>query len=126
MRTGDIGYFDEDGCVFLVDRLKELIKYNALQVAPAELEDIVQSHPAVQDAAVVGAPDEQTGEIPMAYVVRKPGATLDAAGLMEYVAARVAPYKKIRAVEFVDSIPKSPAGKVLRRVLKERARAAHS
>jgi acyl-CoA synthetase (AMP-forming)/AMP-acid ligase II len=126
IRTGDIGYFDEDGCVFLVDRLKELIKYNALQVAPAELEDIVQSHPAVQDAAVVGAPDEQTGEIPMAYVVRKPGATLEAATLMEYVAARVAPYKKIRAVEFIDQIPKSPAGKILRRVLKERARAAHS
>jgi acyl-CoA synthetase (AMP-forming)/AMP-acid ligase II len=109
-----------------VDRLKELIKYNALQVAPAELEDIVQTHPAVRDAAVIGAPDEQAGEIPMAFVVRKPGAALDAAELMAYVAARVAPHKKIRAVEFVEEIPKSPTGKILRRVLKERARAAHS
>jgi acyl-CoA synthetase (AMP-forming)/AMP-acid ligase II len=126
LRTGDIGYFDEDGCVFLVDRLKELIKYNALQVAPAELEDIVQTHPAVRDAAVVGAPDEKAGEIPMAFVVRKAGASLEAAELMEYVAARVAPHKKIRAVEFVEEIPKSPTGKTLRRMLKERARGAHS
>jgi acyl-CoA synthetase (AMP-forming)/AMP-acid ligase II len=124
MRTGDIGYFDSDGCVYLVDRLKELIKYNAMQVAPAELEDVVQSHPAVLDAAVVGAPDAQAGEIPMAFVVRRERAALEANELMEYVAARVAPYKKIRAVEFVTEIPKSPAGKILRRVLKERLRTA--
>ena len=122
MRTGDIGYFDPDGCVFIVDRLKEFIKYKAYQVAPAELEDILQSHPAVLDAAVIGVPDEASGEIPMAFVVRKPGVALDPAELMRYVATRVAPYKKIRAVEFVDQIPKSPAGKVLRRVLKERLR----
>jgi acyl-CoA synthetase (AMP-forming)/AMP-acid ligase II len=124
--TGDIGYFDEDGCVYLVDRLKELIKYNALQVAPAELEDVVQTHPAVADAAVVGAPDERAGEIPLAYVVRRPGMALDAAELMEYVAARVAPHKKIRAVEFVAEIPKSPTGKILRRELKERGRTVRS
>lgn len=126
MRTGDIGYFDADGYVHLVDRLKELIKYNAQQVAPAELEDILQTHPAVQDAAVIGAPDERAGEIPMAFVVRKSGASVDAAELMEYVAARVAPHKKVRAVEFIDAIPKSPTGKILRRVLKDavRARAA--
>ncbi len=123
MRTGDIGYFDSDNCVFLVDRLKELIKYNALQVAPAELEDIIQSHPAVVDAAVIGAPDPATGEIPMAFIVRKEGCALDAEELMQYVAARVAPHKKIRAVEFIQEIPKSPAGKILRRVLKERLRA---
>jgi acyl-CoA synthetase (AMP-forming)/AMP-acid ligase II len=123
MRTGDIGYLDSDGCIFLVDRLKELIKYNAQQVAPAELEDIVQSHPDVLDAAVIGAPDEAAGEIPMAFVVRRDGAHLDAAELMSFVAARVAPHKKIRAVEFVDEIPKSPAGKILRRVLKEVVRA---
>lgn len=120
MRTGDIGYFDSDGCIFLVDRLKELIKYKAYQVAPAELEDIIQSHPSVLDAAVIGAPDEAAGEIPMAFVVRKAGAALDASELLQYVAARVAPYKKIRAVEFIDQIPKSPAGKILRRVLKDR------
>jgi acyl-CoA synthetase (AMP-forming)/AMP-acid ligase II len=112
MRTGDIGYFDADGCIFLVDRLKELIKYNAYQVAPAELEDVIQGHPAVLDAAVVGAPDASAGEIPMAFVV-----------LMDYVAGLVAPHKKIRAIEFVAEIPKSPAGKILRRVLKERVRA---
>lgn len=122
MRTGDIGYFDSDQCVYLVDRLKELIKYNAYQVAPAELEDIIQSHPAVRDSGVVGAPDAAAGEIPVAFVVKKEGATLSADELMEYIAARVAPYKKIRAVEFVQEIPKSPSGKILRRILKERVR----
>lgn len=118
----NIGYFDADGCIFIVDRLKEFIKYKAYQVAPAELEDILQSHPSVLDAAVIGAPDEAAGEIPMAFVVRKEGDALDAAELIQYVATRVAPYKKIRAVEFVSEIPKSPAGKVLRRVLKDRLR----
>jgi acyl-coenzyme A synthetase/AMP-(fatty) acid ligase len=105
--------------VFLVDRLKEMIKYKALQVAPAELEDVIQSHPAVLDAAVVGAPDQEAGEIPMAFVVCRPGVDLGAEELMEYVAARVAPHKKVRAVEFVDQVPKSPTGKILRRVLKQ-------
>ncbi|HKE26135.1 MAG TPA: AMP-binding protein [Bryobacteraceae bacterium] len=123
MRTGDIGYFDSQGYVYLVDRLKEMIKYNAQQVAPAELEDVIQTHPAVLDAAVVGAPDESAGEIPMAFVVPKTGAVLDAADLMNYVAIRVAPHKKIRAVEFVDAIPKTTSGKILRRVLKDRIRA---
>ena len=124
MKTGDLGYFDSDGHVFLVDRLKELIKYTALQVAPAELEDIIQSHPAVLDATVIGAPDEAAGEIPMAFVVRRDNATLDADELMQYVAARVAPHKKVRRVEIVDQIPKSPTGKILRRVLREREKAA--
>jgi 4-coumarate--CoA ligase len=126
MRTGDIGYFDSDGCIFIVDRLKEFINYKAYQVAPAELEDVIQSHPAVQDAAVIGAPDEAAGEVPMAFVVKKPGTLLDADELIQYVAARVAPYKKIRAVEFVSSIPKSPAGKILRRVLREGVRTRHT
>jgi acyl-CoA synthetase (AMP-forming)/AMP-acid ligase II len=126
MRTGDIGYLDSDGCIYLVDRLKELIKYNAQQVAPAELEDIIQSHPNVLDAAVIGAPDEAAGEIPMAFVVRKDGAYLDAAELMSFVAVRVAPHKKVRAVEFVDEIPKSPSGKILRSLLKERVRTRHA
>ena len=123
MRTGDIGYFDSDHCVYLVDRLKELIKYKGLQVAPAELEGVLESHSAVLDSGVVGAPEEAAGEIPMAFVVKKQGATLNAEELMEYVAARVAPYKKIRAVEFVQEIPKSPSGKILRRVLKDKIRA---
>jgi acyl-CoA synthetase (AMP-forming)/AMP-acid ligase II len=123
MRTGDVGYFDEDGCIYLVDRIKELIKYKAQQVAPAELEDIIETHPAVLDAAVIGAPDAIAGEIPMAFIVRREGASLEAAELMIFVAERVAPHKKIRAVEFVDEIPKSATGKILRRVLKERVRA---
>jgi acyl-CoA synthetase (AMP-forming)/AMP-acid ligase II len=122
MRTGDIGYFDADSCIYLVDRLKELIKYNALQVAPAELEDIIQSHPSVRDAAVIGAPEPSVGEIPMAFVVKREGAQLEAEELMQYVAARVAPYKKIRAVEFLEAIPKSPTGKILRRVLRDQVR----
>ncbi|HET8923832.1 MAG TPA: AMP-binding protein [Candidatus Acidoferrum sp.] len=127
LRTGDIGYLDADGCVFILDRLKEFIKYKGYQVSPAELEDVLQSHPAVLDAGVIGAPDEAAGEIPLAFVVKKAGAALDAGELIQYVAARVAPYKKIRAVEFIDQIPKSPAGKILRRVLKEdlRTRPAH-
>jgi acyl-CoA synthetase (AMP-forming)/AMP-acid ligase II len=126
MRTGDIGYIDSDGCIYLGDRLKELIKYNAQQVAPAELEDIIQSHPAVLDAAVIGAPDEAAGEIPMAFVVLRDGAYLDAAELMSFVAARVAPHKKVRAVEFIDEIPKSPTGKILRRLLKEVVRTRYA
>lgn len=123
MKTGDLGYFDSGGHIFLVDRLKELIKYKGFQVAPAELEDIIQSHPDVLDAAVVGAPDETAGEIPMAFVVRKDSSTLDASELMHFVAARIAPHKRVRAVEFIDQIPKSPTGKILRRVLKDRVRA---
>jgi acyl-CoA synthetase (AMP-forming)/AMP-acid ligase II len=123
LRTGDIGYFDTDGCVFLVDRLKELIKYKALQVSPAELEDVVQSHAGVADAAVVGIHEEAVGEIPIAFVVRKEGVALTAAELMDYVAARVAPHKKIRAVEFIQAIPRSAVGKILRRLLRDRAEA---
>jgi acyl-CoA synthetase (AMP-forming)/AMP-acid ligase II len=122
MRTGDIGYVDADQHIFLIDRLKEMIKYNALQVAPAELEDIILSHPEVLDVAVVGAPDAAAGEIPMAYVVRKNGARVCAEDLMQFVSGRVAAYKKVRAVEFIAEIPKSPSGKILRRILKERAR----
>jgi len=121
LHTGDLGYFDADGYVYLVDRIKELIKYNALQVAPAELEDVIQTHPAVADAAVIGIPDEAAGEIPKAFVVVRAGAQIDGAELMAYVAQRVAPHKKVRAVEFIDQIPKSPSGKILRRVLRERS-----
>ncbi|MDX6384683.1 MAG: hypothetical protein QOK48_2256 [Blastocatellia bacterium] len=120
LRTGDIGYADEDGALYIVDRLKELIKYKGRQVAPAELEAVLLSHPAVADAAVLPSPDDQAGEVPIAFVVLKEKAT--AAELMDYVAERVAPYKKVRRVEFIDQIPKSPAGKILRRVLALRVR----
>jgi acyl-CoA synthetase (AMP-forming)/AMP-acid ligase II len=122
LRTGDVGYADEDGDFFLIDRVKELIKYKAYQVAPAELEAVLLSHPAVTDAAVVPSPDDEAGEVPKAFVVLGDEATAEE--LMAFVAARVAPYKKVRRVEFVDRIPKSPTGKLLRRVLIERERAA--
>src|SRR5690606_27735779 len=108
----------EDGCFFVVDRIKDLIKYKAYQVAPAELEAVLLSHPAVADAAVVRSPDEEAGEVPKAFVVLKAPATED--DLMRYVAERVAPYKKVRRIEFIDAIPKSGTGKLLRRVLVER------
>ena len=120
VHTGDIGYADADGALFIVDRLKELIKYKGRQVAPAELEAVLLSHPAIADAAVLPSPDEKAGEVPIAFVVLKGPAT--PSEIMDYVAARVAPYKKIRRVEFIDQIPKSPAGKILRRVLAQRVR----
>ena len=120
LHTGDIGFADEDGALYIVDRLKELIKYKGRQVAPAELEAVLLSHPAIADAAVLPSPDEKAGEVPIAFVVLKGAAS--AAEIIDYVSERVAPYKKIRRVEFVEEIPKSPAGKILRRVLLQRVR----
>jgi acyl-CoA synthetase (AMP-forming)/AMP-acid ligase II len=120
LHTGDIGYADEDGHFYIVDRLKELIKYKGLQVAPAELEDILLSHPAIADAAVIPCPDEEAGEIPKAFVVMKAEASDEE--LMSYVAERVAPHKKIRRLERIEQIPKSASGKILRRVLVARER----
>jgi acyl-CoA synthetase (AMP-forming)/AMP-acid ligase II len=120
LKTGDLGYVDGEGNVFVVDRLKELIKVSAYGVAPAELEAVLLTHPNVADAAVVGRPDEERGEIPVAAVV--PRGDLDADALMDWVAEKVAPHKKIRAVRFVDAIPKTPSGKLLRRVLAEQDR----
>ena len=121
LHTGDIGYADQDGHFFIVDRVKELIKYKGFQVAPAELEAVLLTHPAVADVAVIPARDEEAGEVPKAFVV----ARQDTSGeeIMSYVAARVSPHKKIRAVEFVSQIPKSISGKILRRVLIEQERA---
>ncbi|MBA2520650.1 MAG: 4-coumarate--CoA ligase family protein [Chloroflexia bacterium] len=120
LRTGDIGYVDEDGFFYIVDRLKELIKVKGFQVAPAELEGVLLAHPAVADAAVIPYPDEEAGEIPKAFVVLRGAATPE--DLIGFVAARVAPYKKVRLLEIVDHIPKSASGKILRRVLVERER----
>jgi len=120
LHTGDVGRADEDGYVVLVDRVKELIKYKGYQVAPAELEAVLLEHPAVAEAAVVGRPDEEAGEVPKAFVALAGDATAEE--LMAFVAERVAPYKKLRALEFVEEIPKSPSGKLLRRVLNERER----
>lgn len=117
LRTGDLCYIDQDGFLFVVDRLKELIKYKGYQVPPAELELVLQSLPEVIDAAVMPYPHEEAGQIPVALVVRQPGSKVTEAQVMDHVAMRVAPYKKIRKVLFVESIPKSPAGKILRRQL---------
>jgi acyl-CoA synthetase (AMP-forming)/AMP-acid ligase II len=125
LHTGDIGYADDEGFFFIVDRAKELIKYKGFQVAPAELEALLLTHPAIADAAVIPSPDEEAGEIPKAFVVIKDGGEVTTEGLMAYVAARVAPHKKIRRLEFIEQIPKSPSGKILRRVLVQRERAAH-
>jgi acyl-CoA synthetase (AMP-forming)/AMP-acid ligase II len=118
LHTGDLGYVDGDGYWYVVDRVKELIKYKGLQVAPAELEAVLLSHPAIADAAVVRAADEEAGEVPKAFVVAR--SPLTEAEVMAYVAERVAPFKKVRMVEFVDEIPKAPSGKILRRVLANR------
>jgi acyl-CoA synthetase (AMP-forming)/AMP-acid ligase II len=120
LHTVDIGYADEDGDFYIVDRVKELIKYKGLQVAPAELEAVILGHPAVADAAVIGVANEEAGEVPKAFVVRK--GEITAEELIAFVAGRVAPHKKIRAVEFMDQLPKSATGKLLRRVLIARER----
>lgn len=121
LHTGDIVTVDGDGWYRVTDRIKELIKYKGHQVAPAELEDILLAHPAVADAAVVRSPDETAGEVPKAFIVPAPDAPLASADdLMAWVAERVAPYKRVRRVEFTGSIPKTPAGKILRRQLAER------
>ncbi len=121
LHTGDIGFADDDGCFFIVDRLKELIKYKGMQVAPAELEAVLLSHPSIADAAVIPIADEECGEVPKAFVVLKASVTPEE--IANFVAERVAPYKKLRAVETIDQIPKSPSGKILRRVLIEREKA---
>jgi acyl-CoA synthetase (AMP-forming)/AMP-acid ligase II len=125
--TGDVGYVDGDGFFFIVDRTKELIKYKGLQVAPAELEALLVTHPAVLDAAVVRKADEEAGEVPKAYVVLRADAAsqgTSATAIMDWVAGRVAPHKRIRHVEFIDQIPKSASGKILRRVLIDRDKVA--
>lgn len=124
LHTGDIARVDEDGDFWIVDRLKELIKYNGYQCPPAELENVLLSHDSIADACVIGSPDPEafeSNELPKAFVVLKPNANLTEDEILSFVADRVAPYKKLRGgVEFIDQIPKSPSGKILRRILKAR------
>ncbi|MFE4175069.1 4-coumarate--CoA ligase family protein [Streptomyces sp. NPDC056909] len=121
VHTGDVGRTDGDGWLFVVDRVKELIKYKGFQVAPAELEALLLTHEAVADAAVTGVHDPDGNEIPKAYIVRRPGAeALTEDDVMTYVAERVAPYKKVRRVEFIGSVPRAASGKILRRELRDR------
>ncbi|NJP51340.1 4-coumarate--CoA ligase family protein [Streptomyces sp. SBST2-5] len=121
LHTGDVGHVDEDGWLFVVDRVKELIKYKGFQVAPAELEALLLTHPGIADAAVIGAYDDDGNEVPHAHVVRQPSAPgLSEGEVMMYVAERVAPYKRIRRVTFIDAVPRAASGKILRRELRER------
>lgn len=118
LHTGDIAEVGEKGEIFVVDRLKELIKYKGYQVPPAELEAVLLTHPAIADAAVVAHPDEEGGEIPRAFVVVQPGQELSADEVIAYVAEKVAPHKKVRMVDFIDAVPKSASGKILRKDLR--------
>ena len=122
LHTGDIVRMDEDGYVWVLDRKKELIKYKGFQVPPAELEGVLLEHPDIADAAVIGKEDLESGEIPKAFVVARPGAALTADEVMGFVSDKVATFKRIREVEFIDAVPKNPSGKILRRALVERER----
>jgi acyl-CoA synthetase (AMP-forming)/AMP-acid ligase II len=121
LHTGDLARVDSTGCVYIVDRLKELIKYKGYQVPPAELEAVLLGHPSIADAAVIGVIEAESGEeVPKAFVVRQADTELSAESVMEFVAGQVAPYKKVRQVAFIDAIPKSAAGKILRKDLRAR------
>ena len=123
LHTGDIARVDENGYVWIVDRKKELIKYSGFQVPPAELEGLLLEHHGVADCAVIAKPDEQSGEIPKAFVVRAKESSVDEEELIGFVAERVATFKQVREVEFIEAIPKNPSGKILRRLLVEQERA---
>jgi len=120
--TGDLGVMDEEGYFSIVDRKKETIKYKGYTIAPAEVEAALYEHPAVKECAVVGKPDALAGEVPKAYVVLKEGYQSSEEELVSFCGERIAPYKKIREVEFIQEIPKTQVGKVLRRVLRDRER----
>jgi long-chain acyl-CoA synthetase len=123
-RTGDVARIDPDGFAYLVDRKKDMVNVNGMKVYPREVEEVLFQHPAVADVAVVGAPDPERGESVVAFVVRKPGASVSPEELIAFVRERIAHYKAPRRVEFRDQLPRSGAQKVLRRVLREEAAAS--
>ncbi len=119
LHTGDVAIIDEHQHVSIVDRLKELIKYKGFQVPPAELEALIVTHPKVADVAVIGMPDDEAGEVPKAFVVALPDQTVTLEEIQELVAEHLVAYKQVRLMEVVESIPKSAAGKILRRELRD-------
>ncbi|KAG6459998.1 hypothetical protein O3G_MSEX011710 [Manduca sexta] len=119
-KTGDIGKYDDKKYLYVTDRLKELIKVKGFQVPPAELETVLRTHPKILDCAVLGIPDPISGEVPKAFVVLQGGQEIDPMEILEFVNKQVAVFKNIKEVQFVDSIPKSPAGKILRKDLKQK------
>ena len=110
---------DEEGYVWILDRKKELIKYKGFQVPPAELEGLLIEHPEISDAAVIGKPDKESGEIPKAFVVKSAGSNISENEIISFVSSKVSTFKHVREVEFVEAIPKNPSGKILRRLLKD-------
>jgi acyl-CoA synthetase (AMP-forming)/AMP-acid ligase II len=120
LHTGDVASVTDDGVFYIVDRVKELIKYKGYQVPPAELEALLLTHDGIADAAVIGVKDAENEEVPKAFVVLQQGADLSADDVMSFVADRIAPHKKVRVVEFIDQIPKSASGKILRKDLRAR------
>ncbi|XP_032671848.1 luciferin 4-monooxygenase [Odontomachus brunneus] len=123
LHTGDVGYYDEEGYFYIVDRIKELIKYKGYQVPPAELEEVLLTCPNVKDAAVIGVPDEKAGELPMAFIVKQDNSNICERDIVQYVNERVSNPKRLRGgVKFVSSIPKTASGKILRRLLRDSLR----
>lgn len=122
MKTGDLGYFDKDGNLYIVDRVKNMIKWHGMQVSPVELETVLNTHEAVQESCVIGLPDEESGEKPMALVVKKPSSEVTEEELINFVNEKVATHKHLRGgVQFIDKLPKSSFGKLLRNAVKDRA-----
>ena len=124
-RTGDVGQVDGDGYLFLLDRLKDTIISGGENIYPAEVEDVLHSHPGVAEVAIIGVPDERWGETPLAVVVRNAGSNVSEADLIAFARTRLAGYKCPSRVEFTDALPRNPTGKVLRRALREPHWAGH-
>jgi long-chain acyl-CoA synthetase len=119
LHTGDVGYLDEEGYLYITDRIKDMIIKGGYNIYPSEIEGYLEEHPAVSEIAIIGIPDEKYGEEIMAFVVRAPGQELDEDGLMEFAKSKITPFKAPSQVKFVDGLPKSLVGKVLKKELRK-------